>query len=97
MLYSGYRNSHHHWWPITSTRRASSGGSRCVSKIVRTVGMPMNTTMSAGAIVHAISSLVLPWICSGCGAPGRSRKRIAANRISAMTRTRMPIVQSNVL
>ena len=41
----------------------------CVLKIVRTVGTAMKTRIRAGMTVHVISSVVLPWVCFGSGAP----------------------------
>src|SRR5258706_3896626 len=63
--YSGYLNSHHHWWPVTSMFNDPGAACACVMKIVLTVGTAMNTRITAGISVQAISSLVLPWVCGG--------------------------------
>ena len=72
-LYSGYRNSHHHWCPITSITRGLSVGTSAVLKIVWTVGTAMNARMTAGMTVQTISSVVLPWVCAGSASPGLPR------------------------
>ena len=77
MSSSVYLKPHHHWKPSTVTFRASSGGLRARSQIAATVGTITTARISAGAIVHAISRRVFPWICAGM----RSRSLRWRNRI----------------
>ena len=55
---------------MTSTCSASARAVACVLKIVWTVGMAITIRMRSGITVHAISSVVLPWTCSGRGLAG---------------------------
>ncbi len=60
----GYWNCHHHCLPTTLTLIVSAAaGARATSKIVAIVGTAITARITAGMIVHVISSGVLPCTC----------------------------------
>ena len=65
---------------------ASAGGFAARSQIVAIVGTITPARISAGAIVHAISSRVFPWICPGIRSrPLRWRNRIVIHTMPPST------------